>query len=1120
MHQYHSRIGLLTALLTLGSGLLVAATTDPGQPLGALDQTARPVQLSAAPDSSQARVQADYGKLPYTFQTNGGQVDAAVKFLARGPGYSLFLTPGEAVLSLRTGQPQAPAQHRPGAGPAPRVDPTPTAAAVPPAVLRLSLVGANPAALIRGEAPLLGTVNYLRGRDPAAWRTGLSTYAKVRYESVYPGIDLVYYGHEGELEYDLVLAPGADPKVIALAFDGADALRLDASGNLVLTFQGGELVQQAPRVYQEANGERTLIPSRYLLADNQQVALALGDYDTTRTLVIDPVLSYSTYLGGTGVDRINGIAVDAAGNTYVTGQTWSDDFPTTTDAVQPAPAPGSLIQDAFVAKLDPTGATLLYATYLGGNAYDVADSIAVDAAGNAYVVGATGSADFPLQNALQPAHAGGFDLFVAKLNPTGSELVYSTYLGGSTNETITEIGGSSIAVDNTGSAYVTGGSDSVDFPTYRAQQATLAGAGPDAVVAKLNPAGTALVYSTYLGGTDYDEAAGIAVDAAGNAYVHGITSSTDFPTTSGALQPTANGSFDAFVAKLNSTGSALVYATYLGGSADEQGLGIALNGAGHAYLSGNTTSTNFPTRNPLQSKLGGSATNNPPDAYVAQLDAAGSALVYATYLGGSGWEWGSNIAVDATGSAVVTGDSGSPDFPTKSPLMPVPQGDVMDAFVTQLDATGATLIFSSHLGVSGPGDTSGRGVGLDAAGNLYVAGQTGAGFPTTGGALQPDFGGLNDGFIVKIAPGAGASVDAPLWLVALGDVTGDGTQAVAALFEDVAAQTVTGVIRQAVDGTLIQTIDFGATYAPLEVAMVPDLDGNGAPELALLRFTADAQVQVEVRDTRTGERRTALTFAAAFLPKRLAVVPDLNGNGAVELAVLGIHGSTGAVAAEIRDARTGVRLRQVYFDKTYQPLDFAVIADVNGNGAAELAVLGIKSGSQPKVELRDTQSGQLVKNLWSPKIFTPIALAAIPDTNGNGTPEIAVLGRNTSMNVELRTLDAGTAAQLGIAYYSRTFTPLQLAALPDLNGNGVAELAVLSRDTAGSLKTELRDAVTGTLVRNIWFNTLTPKDLAVLPDLNGNSRPEIAVLGVPPAGGAQVLIKDAGTQAQISRLDF
>ncbi|WP_295584649.1 SBBP repeat-containing protein [uncultured Lamprocystis sp.] len=382
MYLHHARIGLLTALLTLGSGLLVAATTDPGQPPGELDQTARPVQPSAAADAAQARVQADYGKLPYTFETNGGQVDAAVKFLAHGPGYSLFLTPGEAVLSLRTGQPRAPERHQSGARPAPRFDPTHTAAVTPPAVLRLSLVGANPAALIRGEDPLPGTINYLRGRDPAAWRTGLSTYAKVRYENVYPGIDLVYYGNQGELEYDLVVAPGANPKVIALAFDGADAQRLDASGNLVLSLQGGELVQQAPRVYQEANGERTPIPARYLLADNQQIGLALGDYDPTRTLVIDPVLSYSTYLGGTGIDRINGIAVDAAGNTYVTGQTWSDDFPTTTDAVQPAPAPGRLIQDAFVAKLDPTGATLLYATYLGGNDYDVADSIAVDAAGN------------------------------------------------------------------------------------------------------------------------------------------------------------------------------------------------------------------------------------------------------------------------------------------------------------------------------------------------------------------------------------------------------------------------------------------------------------------------------------------------------------------------------------------------------------------------------------------------------------------------------------------------------------------------------------------------------------------------------------------------------------------
>jgi len=1117
MYLNHSRIGLLTALLTLGSGLLVAATPNPGQPGDALDQTTRP---AAAPEPTQARVRADYGKLPYTFETNGGQVDAAVKFLAHGPGYSLFLTPGEAVLSLRTGQPPTADRHQPGARPTPRFDPTPTAAATPPTILRLSLVGANPAARIRGEDPLPGTVNYLRGRDPAAWRTGLSTYAKVRYQSVYPGIDLAYYGNQGELEYDLIVAPGANPKVIALAFDGADARRLDASGNLVLTFQSGELVQQAPRVYQEANGERTPIPARYLLADNQQVGLALGDYDTTRTLVIDPVLSYSTYLGGTAVDRINGIAVDAAGNAYVTGQTWSHDFPTTTDAVQPAPAPGGLIQDAFVAKLDPNGATLLYATYLGGNDFDVADSIAVDAAGTAYVIGATRSADFPLQNAVQSALAGGFDLFVAKLNATGSELVYSTYLGGSTNESITEIGGSSIAVDSTGSAYVTGGSDSSDFPTYQARQATLAGAGPDAVVAKLNPAGTALVYSTYLGGSDYDDAAGIAVDAAGNAYVHGITSSTDFPTTSSAWQPTANGSFDAFVAKFNPTGAALVYATYLGGSGDDQGLGIALNGAGHAYLSGNTTSTNFPTRNPFQSTLGGGLTDNPPDAYVAQLDAAGSTLVYATYLGGSGWEWGSNIAVDAAGNAVVTGDSGSPDFPTRTPLMPVPQNDVMDAFVTQFDPTGTTLVFSSHLGVTGPGDTSGRGISLDAAGNIYVAGLTGAGFPTTASALQPGFGGLTDGFVVKISAGPANPVAVPLWLVALGDVTGDGAHSVAVILEDAAAQTVTAVVKRAVAGTLVQTIDFGTTYAPIDAVMVPDLDGNGAAELALLRFTANAQVQVEVRDTRTGERRSALAFTADRRPKRLAVVPDLNGNGAVELAVLGILSSTAAVVAELRDARTGVRLRQVNFDKTYQPLDFAVIADANGNGAAELAVLGIKSGSQPKVELRDTQSGQLIRNLWLPKNVTPIALAAIPDTNGNGTPEIAVLGRTTSMNVEVTTFDAGTAVQRGIAIYNRAFTPLQLAPLPDLNDNGVAELAVLSRDTAGSLKTELRDAVTGTLVRNVWFDTLTPKDLAVLPDLNSNGRPEIAVLGVPSVGGAQVLIKDARTQAQISRLGF
>ncbi len=306
MFEILPRLRLVPAVLALGSGLLAAAAPPPVGGAGVTEFAAPLVQPATAPAAAatapaapaQARIQADYGKLPYTFEANGGQADAAVKFLARGPGYSLFLTPGEAVLSLHTSQPNPASRPRPGARPEPAAVSEPTAAATPSAVLRLSLVGANPEPVIRGEAALPGKVNYLRGKDPAAWRTGLSTYAKVRYEGVYPGVDLVYYGTQGQLEYDLVLAPGADPKVIRLAFAGADRMRLDDTGNLVLTLGEQQIIQHSPRVYQETNGERTLVPTRYVLADSRQVSLTIGDYDAGRALVIDPVLVYSTYLGG------------------------------------------------------------------------------------------------------------------------------------------------------------------------------------------------------------------------------------------------------------------------------------------------------------------------------------------------------------------------------------------------------------------------------------------------------------------------------------------------------------------------------------------------------------------------------------------------------------------------------------------------------------------------------------------------------------------------------------------------------------------------------------------------------------------------------------------------------
>ena len=706
------------------------------------DETMSPPAFEAR----QAQVRADYAKLPLAFEPNQGQTDPQVKFLSRGPGYTLFLTPSEAVLSLRgtADKPKAPGGLGRTQAPSPPL---------PAAVLRLKLLGANAQTQVRGVDPLPGTVNYLRGKDPARWRTNLPTYAKVNYDEVYEGIDLVYYGNPQRLEYDFVVAPEADPGRIRLIFEGTSrAPRLDEQGDLVLPTALGEARLHKPVVYQEIKGERQAVAGRYVLHAHApdplptaegpgagiQVGFEVAAYDRSQPLIIDPVLGYSTYLGGrNGGDSGSDIAVDREGQAYVTGIANSTDFPTTQEALQPTPGGGS--EDAFVAKLNARGTALVYSTYLGGSDDDIGAGIAVDREGRAYVTGFTYSTDFPTtQEALQPIPSGGQDAFVAKLNTEGAALVYSTYLGGSDLD-----GSLGITVDREGRAYVTGFTYSTDFPTTREALQPIPSGGQDAFVAKLNARGAALVYSTYLGGSGDEEGFGIAVDREGRAYVTGGTYSNDFPTED-ALQPTPNGGQDAFVAKLNAQGTALVYSTYLGGSGDEEGVGIAVDRAGQAYVTGGpTNSTDFPTtREALQPTFGGVY-----DAFVAKLNARGTALVYSTYLGGSEFENGSGIAVDRAGQAYVTGYTLSTDFPTKNALQST-FGGVEDAFVTKLNARGAALVYSTYLG--GSSLEFGGGIAVDRAGQAYVTGQTqSTDFPTKN-ALQPTFGGVEDAFVTKI----------------------------------------------------------------------------------------------------------------------------------------------------------------------------------------------------------------------------------------------------------------------------------------------------------------------------------------------------------------------------------
>jgi hypothetical protein len=709
---------------------------------------------------NESLIRQDYGQLPLSFEANVGQADPSVQFLAHGPGYGLYLTGTEAVMVLNPPK----AAEVPGSGGAeflrrelsaginPAARPTPG----PDAVVHMQTLGGNTTPRVVGDDPLPGKVNYFLGNDPSQWHTNVSTFAKVEYQDVYPGVNLVYYGHQDQLEYDFVVTPGTDPRGIHLGFTGADQLAIDDQGGLVLHAGDQDIVQHKPVVYQEAADGRQEVASRFVLAGNQ-VGFELGTYNTSQPLVIDPVLSYSTYLGGSGSNDFYGsIAVDpVTGDALVTGNTTSADFPTVNPFQANYGGGNSLFGDAFVSRLTADGSALAYSTYLGGSDQDAGTGIAVDpGTGDALVTGWTGSTDFPTANALQSNLRGFTNAFVARLTVDGSALVYSTYLGGSGDGDA----GNGIAVDpSTGDALVTGSTESPDFPTANALQPNLRG-GRDAFVARLTADGSALVYSTYLGGSGVDEGNAIAVDpSTGDALVTGYTFSTNFPTAN-ALQPVfGGGQSDAFVARLTADGSALVYSTYLGGSGDDFGQGIAGDPATcDALVTGYTFSTNFPTANAFQpTKGGGTGIDN---AFVTKVSAAGSSLVYSTYLGGTGGhiggfsagDYGWGIAMDAwTGDALVIGYTFSTNFPTANALQPNLRG-FDNAFVARLTADGSALVYSTYLG--GSGYDYGQGVALDpSTGDALVTGYTSSNDFPTANALQPNLRGSSNAFVARIS---------------------------------------------------------------------------------------------------------------------------------------------------------------------------------------------------------------------------------------------------------------------------------------------------------------------------------------------------------------------------------
>jgi Big-like domain-containing protein/beta-propeller repeat-containing protein len=787
------------ALVLLAIYLSQAQGMKPNKTVSTTRQVNRGVEdnktagaLAQVPSAARPEILGDYGKLPLSFETNQGQTDAQVKFLSRGRGYTMFLTRrAEMVLVLRNPSPKSdalqPSRLQPAAA-SPKPQPV-----TRPVVVRMKLDGANATPQVEGLEELPGKANYFIGNDPAKWRTNVPTYARVQYHAVYPGVDLVYYGNQRQLEHDFIVAAGANPGAITLRLKGAKKLSLDVQGDLVLKTKNGEVRFQKPVIYQEVNGARQEVTGGYTLKGKDRVGFEVAAYDATKPLVIDPGLLYSTYLGGSGTDEGLGIALDGAGNAYVTGRTISADFPTTAGAFDTSFNGGTF--DVFVTKLNPAGSSLVYSTYLGGGGNDQSFSIALDAAGHAHVTGFTSSADFPTTVGAFDTTlngAGSFDVFVTKLDAAGSALAYSTYLGGNGNDE-----GFGIVLDVVGNAYVAGFTTSANFPTtVGAFDTSFNGGVVDAFVTKLNTAGSApLLYSTYLGGSGDDRGLGIALDALGNAHVTGFARSADFPTTAGAFDTSFNGVIDAFVTKLNPAGSALVYSTYVGGSDNDQGFGIVLDGAGNAHLTGRTSSTNFPTTAGTFDMIfnGGQL-----DAFVTKLNAAGNTLVYSTYLGSSGNDQGSGITLDGVDNAHVTGFTTAGNFPTTTGSFDTSFNGSVDAFVTKLNAAGSGLVYSTYLG--GSNSDSGAGIALDSVGNAHVTGSTAsANFPTTVGAFDTSFNGVVDAFVTKLDL---VGTPATLTLAPKADTNTAGSQhTVTATVKDTAGTPVPGVtVRFSVSG--------------------------------------------------------------------------------------------------------------------------------------------------------------------------------------------------------------------------------------------------------------------------------------------------------------------------------
>jgi hypothetical protein len=783
----------LSAVAVLACTFLLFATLRASRPSShsASGNSAAAARLNSSSTASRAdrsKFLEAYGKLPLSFVENQGQTAQEVRYTSHGSQYDLFLTPQEAVVALRHSKHyDFSPRHRVMSMKAMVADRKAAAAKGSTTALRMQFEGANPNPSVTGGEKLPGVFNYYVGNDPQKWHKAVPSFAQVKYSQIYPGVDLVFYGNQGRLEYDFVVAPGADPNVIRMNLAGARKLRVNNAGNVVVSVTDGDLQLQKPVVYQNINGVRHELQGKYSLK-GAHVAFAVASYDRREPLIVDPVLVYSTYLGGSSDENqpAFSMVIDASGDAFIGGQTDSTDFPTAGLGVKNTAG----IFTGFVSELDPTGATLLQSTTLGGSTGgDFVAGLAIDPSGNVYATGATFATDFPTAGkALKPTLSSNPNgtSFLAESNSSGT-LFYSSYLGGS-NGTVGDAGNAVVA-DSSGNAYVTGvtfstpGTADVDFPvTTSASQSTDPEDGGGSgflteINTKASSGSASLVYSSYLGGSGAnsataglgfgDEGGGIALDSNNHVYITGTTTSTDFPVSATNLQPAnLDPVSSAFVSEFDTTKSnaaSLVYSTYIGGSGNiKAALGEFANGISVqpgttvAYFTGTTNSADYPTTSGAVQKTGDSTGGA---AYVSLLDTSvGNALNYSTFLGNSGTT-GFAIQADTSGKFVVVGGTQSSSFPiTVGALQTtIAAGGAGDAFITEIDPSvsgGSGLIYSTYFGGSGNatnGPDQAFGVAIGTLPNVYVSGQTNStDFPTTTGAFQSALKGNSDSFVTNL----------------------------------------------------------------------------------------------------------------------------------------------------------------------------------------------------------------------------------------------------------------------------------------------------------------------------------------------------------------------------------